>query len=163
MASIWNCILKTGRRYTWTSSSCLTKCSWITTQLPDRSTGPHMYPEDGRRWHPNGYRTKSLLNTDYNILAWVLARRLRQVMAEQLQHTILWSPGQLHAQCGIARPGRNWTRREHRYLLCILTLNFHNAFDRIAHDYLFYILQTYRIRQNYIDQLVHCTATSLPQ
>jgi len=37
--------------------------------------------------------------------------------------------------------------------LCILTLDFHNAFDRIAHEYLFHILQSYGIRQKFIDLL----------
>jgi len=35
--------------------------------------------------------------------------------------------------------------------LCILGLDFHSAFDRIAHDYLFHIFQKYGIRQDFID------------
>jgi len=46
---------------------------------------------------PNGYRPMSVLNTDYRILARILACRLWQVIAEQLQHTPF---------CGV--PGNSW-------------------------------------------------------
>jgi hypothetical protein len=37
--------------------------------------------------------------------------------------------------------------------MCALSLDFHSAFDRIAHDYLFHILQCCGIRPNFIDHL----------
>jgi hypothetical protein len=36
--------------------------------------------------------------------------------------------------------------------MCILSLDFHSAFNHIAHDYLFHILQTYGIRPDFIEQ-----------
>ena len=47
----------------------------------------------------------------------------------------------------------------------ILTLDFHNAFDRIAHEYLFHILQSYGIRQEFIDLLraMYSDVTALVQ
>ena len=37
--------------------------------------------------------------------------------------------------------------------MCILSLDFHSAFDRIVHEYLFHILQNYGIRPDFIDHL----------
>jgi hypothetical protein len=37
--------------------------------------------------------------------------------------------------------------------MCILSLDFHSAFDHIAHDYLCHILQSYGIRTDFIDHL----------
>jgi hypothetical protein len=37
--------------------------------------------------------------------------------------------------------------------MCIMSLDFHSAFDHIAHDYLFHILQSYGIRTDFIDHL----------
>jgi len=111
-------------------------------------------PKTGGHDTPNGYGPISLLNSFYKILAQMLARQLRQVMAEQLPHTqfcgvpinsILDAVSQVRDI--IAHAENTGTT------LCILTLDFNNAFDRIAHDYLFYILQTYGNRQDFIDHL----------
>ena len=104
---------------------------------------------------PNGYRPTSLLYTNYKILARILARRLRGVMAEQLQHTQF---------CGVMGNSILDAVSQVRDItahadntgtpLCILTLDFHNAFDRIAYEYLFHILQTHGKRQPFIDHLL---------
>jgi hypothetical protein len=49
--------------------------------------------------------------------------------------------------------------------MCILSLDFHSAFDRIAHDYLFHILQSYGIRPDFIDHLraIYSDATTSVQ
>ena len=103
---------------------------------------------------PNGFRPITLLNTDYKILTRILARRLREVITEQLQHTQF---------CGIMNSSILDAASQVRDViahaeststpLCVLTLDFHNAFDRIAHEYLFHILQTYGIQQHFIDLL----------
>jgi hypothetical protein len=113
-----------------------------------------MPPEDGGRNTPNGYRPISLLNTDYKILARILARRLRQVMAEQLQHTQFCEVPGITILDAASQVRDVISHAENTGTpLCILTLDFHNAFDRISHYCLFRILQQYGIRQSSIERL----------
>jgi hypothetical protein len=154
MASASSSILQTGIRYTCTSSSCSTKCFCRVT-IPRQKHGVVIcLPKSDGDNTPNGYGPISLLNTVYKLLARILARCRRQVTAEQLQHTqfcgvpvnsILDAASQVRDV--IAHAENTGTP------LCILTLDFHNAFDRISHDYLFRILQRYGIRQCFIERL----------
>jgi hypothetical protein len=103
---------------------------------------------------PDSYRTISLINTEYKLLARVMAHRIKPIFAEQL------STGQY---CGI--PGRSIldalaTLRDviayndtTRTPLCLLSLDFRQAFDRISHDYLFQVLLPYRIGPWFVDRL----------
>ena len=83
----------------------------------------------------------------------ILVPRIRPVMAAHLQHIILWRSRKPHPRRGIASPGHICTRRKAGTNTCILSLDFHNAFDRIAHDYLFHNLQSYGIRPDFIVHL----------
>ena len=88
----------------------------------------------------NSYRPISLLNTDYKIMAWVVARRLRQDLSEQLQHTkfcgvpsssILDAASQVRDVIAHAENTGN--------PLCILTLDFHKAFVQFSHKYVLHL------------------------
>jgi len=91
---------------------------------------------------PADLRSIALLNTDYKIMARIIAYRLCPKMQELLY------PSQF---CGV--PGRKIfqaraTVREAiaqtvvtRVILCVLSLDFQEAFDRISHQYLFTILR----------------------
>jgi hypothetical protein len=102
---------------------------------------------------PDSYRPISLLNTEYKLLAPIMAHRLKPILSEQL------STGQY---CGIA--GRSIlalaTVRDvvayhetTRTPLCLLSLDFRQAFDRISHDYLFGVLQRYGISPWFVERL----------
>ena len=87
---------------------------------------------------PEGYRPITLLNTDYKILARILAYRLCPVLEEHLQTSQFCSvPGNsileavLIVRESIAQSEMTDTP------LCVLTLDFQEAFDRISHQYLF--------------------------
>jgi hypothetical protein len=100
-------------------------------------------PKQNGKQTPEGYRPITLLNTDYKILARIIAQRIRPVM-EKLHES---------HYCGV--PGNNifdavTTIREAiaqaevtETLLCVLSLDFREAFDRISHKYLFAVLDRY--------------------
>jgi hypothetical protein len=93
---------------------------------------------------PDDYRPLTLLNADYKLLTRILATRLRPWLASILH------PGQ---HCGISGPTvyeELATVRDaiayaahSRKPLCILSLDFKEAFNNISHTYLFSLLQAY--------------------
>ena len=103
---------------------------------------------------PDSYRPITLLNTEYKLLARIMATRLKPILAEQL------STGQY---CGIQ--GRSIfdalaTVRDviayhetTRTPLCLISLDFQQAFDLISHEYLFQVLERYGISQWYVERL----------
>jgi len=100
------------------------------------------------------FRPITLLNTDYKMMARIIVNRLRPMMAELLQQNQF---------CGV--PGRTIfeavaTVREAiaqaeitRVPLCILSLDFQEAFDRISHQYLFSILKSSGFSDWFIDRI----------
>ena len=111
-------------------------------------------PNDNGDGTPNGYRPISLLNTDYKIMARILARRLKLVMDEQLQHTQFCGVSGNSIIDAASQIRDIIAHAEHTGTpLCVLSLDFHNAFDRIAHEYLFYILHSYGIQKGFLDCL----------
>jgi len=100
------------------------------------------------------FRPITLLNTDYKMMARIIVNRLRPIMAELLQQSQF---------CGV--PGRTIfeavaTVREAiaqaeitRVPLCILSLDFQEAFDRISHQYLFSILKSSGFSDWFIDRI----------
>jgi hypothetical protein len=100
------------------------------------------------------YRPITLLTTEYKLLARVLARRLSHVVTDQLQGT---------QYCGI--PGNTIMDAlanirdllAHSEItgrpLCILSLDFDNAFDRISHSYIFRVLRKYGVSTRFVERL----------
>jgi hypothetical protein len=97
------------------------------------------------------YRPITLLNTDYKILARIVANRLRATLSEVLHRS---------QDCGL--PGNTifdavatmldaiaYAELTHAPL-CILSLDLTTAFDRISHMYLFRMLQSYGYSARFI-------------
>jgi hypothetical protein len=103
---------------------------------------------------PDNYIPISLLTTEYKLLARILARRFRIILAEQLKNNLF---------CGV--PGNSISdaissvrdviahAEATGIHLCVLKLDFQQAFDRIAHQYLFYILQKYGISVWFVERI----------
>jgi hypothetical protein len=99
---------------------------------------------------PEGYCPISLLTTEYKIMA----QCLRIVLEDHLSsNQFCGVPGNSTLDAvsqmrdAMAHPETTGTP------LCILSLDFQNAFDRISHQYLFQILQRYRITTGFIERI----------
>jgi hypothetical protein len=100
----------------------------------------------------DGYHPITLLNTDYKILTRIMARRLSTVLEEQLTSSQYCSvPGKsiLEAVSVICDVIAN--AEVTRTLICVLSLDFWHAFDRMSHHYLLQILTESGISQWFID------------
>jgi hypothetical protein len=101
---------------------------------------------------PGDLRPITLHNTDYKILARIISQRLRPVIEMHLKDTQFCGvPGNsiLNAVATI-RDTIAFAETE-KLPLCVLSFDFKNAFDIIAHDYLFQTLKRYGI----CDPLIH--------
>ena len=101
---------------------------------------------------PADRRPITLLNCDYKILTRILAWRLRPLLALHLKAT---------QYCGV--PGNTIfdavatvrdviAYAEHEKLpMCVLTLDFQHAFDRLPHEYLYTILRSYGLSTHFVN------------
>jgi hypothetical protein len=103
---------------------------------------------------PNGYRMITLMNTDYKILARILARQLKPIMAEQISSSQYCAiPGKSILEAVSVMRDVMAHAELKQTPLCILSLEFRTAFDRISHQYLFRILNGYGIGEWFIDRI----------
>ena len=95
-------------------------------------------PKDTEDITPDGYRPISLMNTDYKLLARIMARRLTPVMEEQISTSQYCAvPGKSILEAVSVLRDVIAHAELTRTPLCILSLDFRSAFDRISHQYLF--------------------------
>ena len=123
-------------------------------------------PKPGPMLTPSDRRPITLLNCDYKILARTLARCLRPLLALHLKET---------QYCGV--PGNTIfdavatvrdviAHAEHEKLpMCVLTLDFQHAFERLSHEYLYTILRSYGLSTHFVTllQAIYSEATSTVQ
>ena len=99
-----------------------------------------------------GYHPITLLKTDYKILGRILGNRLHPVLEDHLKTSQFCSvPGNsiLEALSIVCETTAHSEKTDTP--LCVLTLDFQDAFDRISHQYLFQILQSYGISPWFIE------------
>jgi hypothetical protein len=110
-------------------------------------------PKTDSRNTPADFRPIKLLNTDSKFLARIVATRLRPTLPEVIhlsQHCGL--PGNtIFYAVAMVRNALAYAELTHT-ALCILSLDFTAAFDRISHTYLhvFRLLQTYGYSKRFI-------------
>jgi hypothetical protein len=100
--------------------------------------------KNARPHTPQEYRPITLLNTDYKILARMNAARVRPILSELLhtsqyfgvrENTIFDAVATVRDIIAYAEKTRS--------PLCVVTLDFKQAFDRISHKYLLTVLCSY--------------------
>lgn len=92
-------------------------------------------PKSNGDWTPDGYRPISLFTTEYKLLAQIMARCLRQVLQDHLHNSQFCRvPGNsiLEAISSV-REAIAYSETT-RAPLCVLYLEFQNAFDHISHQ-----------------------------
>ena len=112
---------------------------------------------------PEDFRHLTLLNADLKLLSRILANRIRPWLATLLhpsQHCGIQGHNIFQAIAGV-REAIAYTECT-RSSICVLSLDFKEAFDNISNDYLFQILEKYgfsRLFQQYI-RCMYQNATS---
>ena len=95
---------------------------------------------------PAENRPITLLNTDYKLIASILAQRLRPVMETHLRNSQFCGVLGNSITEAVATVREAIAQAEMADTpLCVLTLDFKEAFDRVSHKYLFKILRNYGI------------------
>jgi hypothetical protein len=90
------------------------------------------------------YRPLTLLNADYIILARIIANRLKPILPEQIhpqQHCGIQGTSVFEAIATIRDVVAHAETTNSP--LCVISLDFHSAFDRISHRYLEGTLRAY--------------------
>ena len=95
---------------------------------------------------PRDLRPITLLNTDYKILARIIAQRLRPALAKHLKDTQFCGvPGNSILDAAATIRDIIAFAETEKVPLCLLSIDFKNAVDNIAHEYLFQTLKKYGI------------------
>jgi hypothetical protein len=123
-------------------------------------------PKNGRPRIPEDYRPIALLNTDYKILARLIAARLRPILADLLHSSQHCGVPGISIFDGVAtiRDVIPHTETEQRPL-CVVSLDFKEAFDRISHTYILSVLRSYGFSERFIAsiRMMYEDATSAVQ
>jgi hypothetical protein len=111
-------------------------------------------PKNNRDLTSARYRSISLMNTDYNLLARIMARRLTPVLEEHLISSQYCSvPGKSILEAVSVIRDVVAHAETTRIPVCVLSLDFRNAFDHISHRYLFQMLAGYGLSAWFIDRI----------
>ncbi len=111
-----------------------------------------IYKEKGERTRVVNYRPITLLNTDYKLLSKALAVRLAEV-APKLIHKAQagFVPGRkIHNHTQLARLMIHWTEANEADG-AIVALDQEKAYDKIAHDYLWKVLERFGMPPGFIE------------
>jgi hypothetical protein len=103
---------------------------------------------------PVGYRPITMMNTDYKLLARIMARRLTPFLGEQISSSQICSvPRRSILEAVLVLRDVVAHALLTRTPLCVLSLDFRSSFDCISHQYLFQILAGYGISEWFIDRV----------
>jgi len=101
------------------------------------------------------YRPLTLLNADYKILARIIANRLKPILPEQIhsqQHCGIQGTSVFEAIATIRDVVAHAETTNSP--LCVISLDFHSAFDRISHRYLEGTLRAYGFEDLFVRRIM---------
>ncbi len=110
-----------------------------------------IYKEKGERTRVVNYRPITLLNTDYKLLSKTLAVRLADVAPDIIHKAQAgFVPGRkIHNHTQLARMMMLWAEK-HESNGAIVALDQEKAYDKVAHDYLWKVLERFGIPASFI-------------
>jgi len=112
--------------------------------------------------NPENYRPLTILNTDYKILTRIIANRLRTRMDEVLHHKQYCGRNDKSIYDAVATVRDIIAYAEDTKPICLLSIDFKDAFDKISHTLLFNILREYGTSDTFCKRLktIYADATS---
>ena len=101
---------------------------------------------------PTDFRPITLLNVDYKILTKILANRLQPLIAEHLQkNQFCGVPGKTILDALATVRDTTAMAEIKKTPMCLVSLDFQEAFDRISHTYLVTTLRSYGLSEWFVD------------
>jgi len=119
-------------------------------------------PKTGDPASPENYRPLTILNTDYKLLTRIIVNRLRPWMKDILHHNqYCWRNGQtVFDAVATVRDIIAYAEGTNKPI-CLLSIDFKDAFDKMSYAFLFKILREYRISEKCSRlQKIYADATS---
>jgi hypothetical protein len=115
------------------------------TKEPSQTNGVTVYvPKKERPQLPEDYRPLTLLNTDTKLLARILVKQMRPWLNEILNPSQYCGVGDNNILGAVAAIRETVAETElTNEPVCLLSLDFKEAFDRMAHTYLYKVLEHY--------------------
>jgi hypothetical protein len=113
---------------------------------------------------PSDFRSLTLLNAELKLLSRILANRLKRRLPEIMHPKQFCGTSDNNIHGALAAIRETIAHSEHTNApACIFSLDFQNAFDNIAHTYLFEILKAYGFSDTFRHRLtcLYMNATTL--
>jgi hypothetical protein len=120
----------------------LNETSFEVTMTPQQKRGTIVcIPKKQKVLTPADTSPITLMNADYKLVARIIARRLRPLLKRQLHSTQYCgvSGNSILEAVAAVRDTIDYAEQMNKPL-CVLALDFKNAFDRISHEYIYTIL-----------------------
>jgi hypothetical protein len=94
------------------------------------------------------------LTNEYKILARILAGRLKQIVQDNItSHQYCGVPERSILEAVATVRGTIAYAESNNVPMCVLTLDFQQAFDRVSHHYLFQVVRQYGISEWFIPRV----------
>lgn len=115
----------------------------------------------GEKRDLKNWRPISLLNVDYKLIAKVIANRMRGVIDKMVgEEQVCAVPGRMISESLVCLRDMLWDCKERKQRAAVLTVDFEKAYDRVAHGFMFKVLERMGVPERMIGW-VKCLYTDI--